>query len=125
MRSMQLASGGAGGSSADAGAPESGTDAASGVSCATHDGSTASCLGTCGAGELCFTQVSCGPDSDGGPCSVVRATDGDDKCHPACDANKECPAGLVCQSYLFFGCADFNGFPDGKGICCPPAGCGK
>jgi hypothetical protein len=117
--------GGAGGSLQDAAAPESGADADSGTPCAVHDGGSASCLGTCAAGELCFTQVTCSPAPDGGPCSVAGGTDGDDKCHPACDANKQCPAGLVCQIYPFFGCTDFNGFPDGKEICCPPAGCGK
>ena len=116
-------------SNADARGDHDDGDAAEG---STHDagnlcariGSMAACFNNCGSGEVCFTQVICGPLPDGGSaCSVGPGTVGDDRCHRACDSSSVCSAGEQCIRYQFFGCSDYNGGPNGKGICCPASGC--
>jgi hypothetical protein len=94
-----------------------------GTVCA-RTGSMPTCFGNCGPGEVCFTPVICGPLADGGgTCSLGSSTVGDHRCHRACDSSSACAAGEECVRYQFFGCTDYTGGPNGKGICCPAGGC--
>lgn len=82
-----------------------------------------SCTAVCAANEECFTPVGCGltGDIDGGFACGRNGDDeerGDDTCHRKCDTSSECPMGEDCFHVLFLGCQDYNGYPNGKGICC-------
>ncbi len=76
----------------------------------------------CGAGQRCFTSISCnGPDSGTGtsPCYPSPASErGDDRCHYRCDVNTPCPAGEVCEARNWQNCTDVVE----TGICCPADG---
>lgn len=95
------------------------------VKCASR-ANEAMCLDNCGSGEVCFTQVICGPSPQGETaCSVGPGTAGDDQCHRECTSDSECGVGEACVRYQFFGCSNFNGGPAGRGICCRgDGGCG-
>ncbi len=81
----------------------------------------AQCGPACPSNELCFTQVSCGLLPDGGSvCTDTGGVGGDDRCHRSCQLDGEsCPAGEVCRQRPFFACTDFNGWPEGHGLCLP------
>lgn len=82
------------------------------------------CFGTCPLGEICFTQVTCGPVPPGGgtACAVASNPSGDNRCHRTC-SDGACGPLETCQNALFFSCGDYNGSPTGRPICCPPSGC--
>jgi len=107
----------------DSGHAADGSTHDAGSPCA-RTGSMAMCFENCGSGAVCFTQVICGPLADGGTtCFMGSGAVGDDRCHRACDSSSDCAAGEECIRYQFFGCSDFNGGPNGRGICCPAGGC--
>jgi hypothetical protein len=71
----------------------------------------------CAADEVCFTQVSCGPA--GNPSCTLGSQDrADNTCHRSCTDSSTCAAGQECVKKVYFGCSDFNGPPEGRGICC-------
>lgn len=111
------------GTHADREADTSSHDATPRVECASRASSPPSCsTGSCTEDEDCFTQVSCGPLASGERICTAETdlgdAGGDDSCHKRCESVSECAPGERCARYLFFGCKDFNGYPQGRGICC-------
>lgn len=111
--------------SSDGGADEPAPCNPAGKRCASSSAVEAACTDQCESGEICFTQVSCGTLSEGGSSCRLGAGDaGDDRCHRACSDTSECNSGEECVRIRFFGCTDFNGFPNGRGICVEAAAVG-
>jgi hypothetical protein len=84
-----------------------------------------SCRCTCSEGETCFTQLACAlhPDGGGGTCGYLEGH-GDDRCHRMCKSSVDCSPDEFCFHVQFYGCSDYNGAPNGRGICCNPTeGC--
>lgn len=94
--------------------------------CADSDAGV--CLGGCDPGEVCYTQVSCGPLEDGGfSCGVYTGggPSGDDRCHRECQPeSRNCGGSEVCVNRSFFNCTDFSGYTAaGRPICCNSPDC--
>lgn len=83
------------------------------------------CLDSCEAGEVCFTQVACGPLMDGGSSCGASGEGGDNRCHLECQSGAMgCGPGEVCVKRTFFACTDFNGSTaGGRNICCAGSDC--
>ena len=88
-----------------------------GKRCASSDPSSPACTERCGAGEVCFTQVICGPSQGPSACSLGRGDAGDDRCHRSCRDDADCASGEECVKAQFYGCGDYSGGASGKGIC--------
>lgn len=88
--------------------------ASEGEPCARTSGEAVTCSGTCGVNEVCFTQVSCGAE---GTCLLASDEPADDRCHRTCASTDDCGDGETCSFIRFFGCGDFNGGAQGRGIC--------
>lgn len=60
-------------------------------------GVSSGCVNT---NERCYngTKTPCGPGDD---CAVLPLA-GDNKCHPICQSNADCPAGTSCQAAQYF-----------------------
>lgn len=78
------------------------------------------CLSGCDLGEVCLTQVTCGPAGDAGTCTLGGSTPGDDRCHRSCEADAGCGPGENCFSETFFACSDFNA---PRLVCCATSNC--
>lgn len=89
----------------------------SNMTCASSVGANVGCT-SCPVGEICFTQVRCGPVPDGGAACEPGEGEADDRCHRTCSSDEECASGEECVRRTFFHCNDFNEWPEGTGICC-------
>jgi len=82
--------------------------------CASREPLTCNAM-ACPGGQVCFTPIACGLGNgctaDGHP-----AATGDNKCHPECTTDANCPSGQTClQRSAFYQCTDGG---QTKGICC-------
>jgi hypothetical protein len=96
-------------------------------SCVNRDDTslTLECV-LCPSGEICFTQLVCGPINGGGGGCSERSESiprGDNRCHRECDTSNDCGPSEDCFHEPFTACTDYNGGPRGRGLCCSFGGC--
>ena len=100
---------------------DAGQDAA-GPYCVSAPGRSAT---SCVMGEICFTNLACGPPTPAGlpgQCRYSRlgSPAADDRCHKLCTTNVDCFGDQMCEAHMFTARWDGSRI---YWICCPRGGC--